>query len=220
MRQHSTIFSIFLAALLVASLSSDGVAQQRKVELSAFGGYQWATDTYSSGGYLDTKDGVNYGGAIDFTVQRDLQLELLYIYFDTQTQFRSQNPYAYSSSQYTDMGVHFMQIGYVKGYKKGNIEPFGAFTLGAVLFTPGTFVLEDGRKITPSDTWRFAMTFGGGAKIFLNDKLGVRLQARLLVPVYFSGAGMYVGTGGSGLAVTGGVPLLMGDFTAGIIFAP
>lgn len=220
MRQHSTTYGICLAALLAAFLTSDGFAQQRKVELSAFGGYQWATDTYTSGGYLDTKDGVNFGGALDFTVQRDLQLELLYIYFDTQTQFRSQNPYSYSSSQYTDLGVHFMQIGYVKGYKKGNIEPFGAFTLGAVLFTPGTFVFENGTKITPSDTWRFAMTFGGGAKIFLNDKLGIRLQARLLVPVYFAGAGMYVGTGGSGVAVTGGVPLLMGDFTAGIIFAP
>jgi len=65
-----------------------------------------------------------------------------------------------------------------------------------VLFSPSTFVFENGQKITPSDTWRFAMTFGGGAKIFFSDKLGIRLQARLMVPVFFSGAGMYVGQAG------------------------
>jgi hypothetical protein len=220
MRQHSWIICLSLAALLAGALVSNANAQERKIEIAPFAGYQWVTDTYTSGGYLDTKDGVNYGGAIDFTVQRDLQLELLYIYYDTQTQFRSES-YSYpSSSGYTDLAMHYMQIGYVKGFKKGKIEPFGAFTLGAVLFVPSTFELENGMKVTPSDTWRFAMTFGGGAKIFFSDKLGIRLQARLLVPVYFSGAGVYVGTGGGGMAVTGGIPALMGDFTAGIIFAP
>lgn len=217
MRQQYRILSVLLAGLF--ALATEGFAQQRNVELSPFVGFQWSTKTYTSGGYLSTKDGMNFGGTIDITVQRDLQLELLYVYFDTQTRFVSQS-FAFPSSQYTDLGVHFMQVGYVKGFKRGKVEPFGAFTLGAVLFTPGDLLLEDGRRITAGDTWRFAVTLGGGAKIFFSEKLGIRLQARLLVPIYFSGVGMYVGTGGSGLGVSGGIPVLMGDFTAGIILAP
>jgi hypothetical protein len=210
---------ILLALAFLGALAQDGFAQERKIEISPFVGYQWVAKTYTSGGYLSTKDGVNFGGAIDFTVKRDLQLELLYIYLDTQTRFVSQS-IGYTSSEYFDLGVHFMQVGYVKGFKKGNIEPFGAFTLGAVMFSPGEIVLENGERLSPSDTWRFAVTLGGGAKIFFSEKLGIRLQARLLLPIYFAGVGMYAGTGGAGLAVTGGIPVLMGDFTAGIIFAP
>jgi hypothetical protein len=219
MRHQRLNFIGPIVILLALASSGEAFSQERKIEITPFGGYQWSTDTYTSGGQLSTKNAANYGGAIDIVVQRDLQLELLYIYSPMETRFVSQT-FAYPSSGYTDLGVHYMQIGYVKGLKKGKIEPFGAFTLGAVLFSPGDFVLDNGTKITPSDTWRFAMTLGGGAKIFLSEKIGIRLQARLLIPVYFSGAGMYVGTGGGGLAVTGGIPALMGDFTAGLIIAP
>ncbi len=219
MRHQRKMFGVLSVGLFAVALSTVAVAQQRKIELSPFAGYQWSTKTYTSGGYLSTKDGANFGGAIDITVQRDLQLELLYIYMDTQTRLVSQS-IAYPSSEYADLGIHYMQIGYVKGFKKGNIEPFGAFTLGAVLFTPGDFVLESGKRVTPSDTWRFAITLGGGAKIFFSDKLGIRLQARLMMPIYFAGVGIYGGTGGAGFAVSGGIPVLMGDFTAGLIIAP
>lgn len=219
MRQHSRIITVLMVAFFAAALTTDVYAQERKIEISPFAGFQWSTKTYTTGGYLSTKDGVNFGGAIDIAVQRDLQLELLYIYCDTQTRFVSQS-FVYPSSQYGDLGVHYMQIGYVKGFKKGNIEPFGVFTLGAVMFSPSDLQLENGTRLTLSDTWRFAITIGGGAKIFFSEKLGIRLQARLMMPIYFSGVGMYVGTGGSGLGVTGGIPVLMGDFTAGLIIAP
>jgi hypothetical protein len=219
MRQRRLYFIGPIVILLAFALSGEAFSQQRQIEISPFGGYQWSTNTFTNGGELATKNAANFGGAIDIMVQRDLQLELLYIYSPMETRFVSQT-IAYPSSQYTDLNVHYMQIGYVRGFKKGKVEPFGAFTLGAVLFSPGEFVLDNGKKITPSDTWRFAMTLGGGAKIFFSEKFGIRLQARLLIPVYFSGAGMYVGTGGGGLAVTGGIPALMGDFTAGLIIAP
>jgi hypothetical protein len=67
------------------------------------------------------------------------------------------------------------------------------------------------------DIWRFAFTVGGGAKIYLSDRFGLRLQGRIMAPLYFSGGGVYFGTGGSGFGVSGGIPILQGDFTAGLI---
>jgi hypothetical protein len=38
-----------------------------------------------------------------------------------------------------------------------------------------------------------------------------------MAPLYFSGGGVFFGTGGSGFGVSGGVPILQGDFTGGLI---
>ncbi len=62
-----------------------------------------------------------------------------------------------------------------------------------------------------------AMNFSGGVKIYLSEKLGLRLQGRLLMPLYVSGGGFYVGTGGAGVSVGAGVPILQGDLSAGLI---
>jgi len=44
-------------------------------------------------------------------------------------------------------------------------------------------------------------------KIYINDRIGVRLQGRMLMPMYFAGIGFYagIGTGGtsSGLSLNG-----------------
>jgi hypothetical protein len=64
------------------------------------------------------------------------------------------------------------------------------------------------------------MTFGAGAKIFLSEKVALRLEGRMMLPMLFSGGSFYVGTGGSGMAVSAGIPSIQGGFTAGLTFAP
>jgi len=53
--------------------------------------------------------------------------------------------------------------------------------------------------------------------IWFSDRIGIRLQGRLLMPLYFAGAGVYFGSGGSGLSVGAGSTILQGDLTAGLI---
>ena len=60
------------------------------------------------------------------------------------------------------------------------------------------------------------MTFGGGGKFDLSEKLGIRLQARVLVPMVLSGGGLWVGTGGASVGVGAWAPIVSFDFTAGI----
>jgi hypothetical protein len=66
------------------------------------------------------------------------------------------------------------------------------------------------------------MAFGiaAGVKVFVADKVALRLGIEMLAPLYFSGGAFYAGTGGAGMAVTGGIPTVSGNFTAGLTFAP
>jgi hypothetical protein len=66
---------------------------------------------------------------------------------------------------------------------------------------------------------RFAMGVTGGMKIMFSDRVGIRLQGRLLMPTYFAGVGFYVGTGGSGLSMNAGSVMFQGDFQGGLVFS-
>ena len=71
-----------------------------------------------------------------------------------------------------------------------------------------------------SDAWRFAINFEAGVKLWLARQIGIRLQARLMMPLFFSSVGFYGGTGGAGLGVSAGIPLVQPELSAGLIFAP
>ncbi len=64
---------------------------------------------------------------------------------------------------------------------------------------------------------KFAMGFDAGVKIMASDKIGIRLQTNLNFPVSSAGGSFYVGTGGSGVAMYGYVPILSFGFTGGLI---
>jgi hypothetical protein len=57
-----------------------------------------------------------------------------------------------------------------------------------------------------------AATLAGGVKLHIGDALGIRLQARLGLPMYFNG--IYLGTGGAGASLR--VPMVQFDLSAGV----
>jgi hypothetical protein len=191
-----------------------------RVEVTPFGGFQWVTRTTNYyGGYISTKDGMNFGVAVDFELHRDGELELLYINFPSEAKAVIESgAFTSFATQYVDVTSQYFQAGYLRTlHKGGKVEPFVSGSLGAALFSGSDVRLANGTTIQGGELWRFAFTFGAGARIYFSDRIGLRLQARLMAPVYFSGGGLYFGTGGAGAALSGGIPLLMGDFTAGLI---
>lgn len=222
LRTGAALLLLIVAASLVAPYASAQMypaeMDKTRFELTPFVGYQWNTRTNSYGGEFSTKDGLNYGGILDIHIQRNVDIELLYIYHPTQTRLESYT-YGVPSTDYFDVSFHYMQIGYVKSLKPhAKVEPFVAASLGAwVASTPD--ITYQNVVLSSEDIWRFAIAFGGGAKIWFSERLGLRLQARVMFPIYFYGGSMYFGTGGSGFAVSGGIPMMQGDFTAGLIIA-
>ena len=185
---------------------------QAKVEVTPFGGYMFGGKLRFYEGELKIQDNANYGILLNFALAPDTKLELFWSQMATTARFKSY--YGFDFPELEDpfsVNVNYIQIGGVQEADINNdmIKPFGAFTLGTTYFNPTDNNLQD--------SWRFSVTLGGGVKFWFTDRVGIRLQGRLLMPLYFSGAGIYFGTGGSGLSVGAGSAILQGDLTGGLI---
>jgi hypothetical protein len=219
---HKSTLGFGLTGVVVLSctaLAQPAPAEPTRFELAPFVGYQWVTDVSTYYGHISTDSAPTYGGIIDFTVQPGLQAELFYLYSATQSRFNSQSP-SYASSLPFDVKIHYIQLGAVKGIRLRTAEPFFGGTLGVAVFSPSNVVTTDGTTLSLSDSWRFAVTLEGGVKVWLARQIGVRLQARLMMPLYFGSVGFYGGTGGAGLGVSAGIPLVQPELSAALIIAP
>ena len=212
----SLIKKYWFITLVLLLLYPTASSAQGKFEITPFGGYMFGGKLRTYQGDLKIQDNANYGLLIDIAVARDTKFEFFWSQMQTSAEFRPYYGYEDLGGGF-DVNINYFQIGTVREVEVDNasIKPFGAFTLGAVYFSP--------QDKTIQESWRFSVTLGGGVKIWLSDRIGIRLQGRLLMPLYFQGVSMYagIGTGGAstGVSVGAGVPILQGDFTGGLIIA-
>ena len=177
-----------------------------QTEIFGFGGYMMTTSVPVAQGDLQVKDVPNYGLGVDFTLRRGVELELLWI--SEQTHVKIKRYPSGITDDLFDMNTHYFQIGGVWEMGRGKTRPFGAFTIGATLF--------DSKDATRKDEWLASLTLGGGGKFDLSKSFGIRLQGRILVPLIFSGGGLWVGTGGVSVGVGSWTPFVQFDLTAGV----
>ena len=195
----------FFTLLALVIFSSDVFAQ---IEIFGFGGYEVASDVAVAQGDLNVYSNPNYGASIAFEVDRGLQAELLWIGQQTTMDLKQLNGI---TKPLFDIGIHYFQLGVIHEFKQNSKQkafPFGSFSLGATMFTP--------HGSTYSDEWLFSIAFGAGGKFYLSDKIGLRLQARLLLPINFSSVGMWCGSGGCSATVGSWATFVQADFTGGI----
>lgn len=106
----------------------------------------------------------------------------------------------------TDMTVHYWQIGALQGLPRGNFVPFFIGTLGLTYYSPeaSTVEIEDLTYGLNSAT-NFSMTFGVGFKADMgpDQRVGLRGQFRIMPTIYNASGGLWFGTGGGGVAVSG-----------------
>jgi hypothetical protein len=186
-----------------------------QIELGGFVGWTVSTDASTFNGSVIIDGAVDYGGTIDYSIRPGYGVELLYAYVPTHARFASFSP-SISSSDSAAVGLHWIQLGGVVSRPLGRIEPFGAVSAGMVIIHPSSVRFQDGTTYSGSDTVRFAFTAGLGFKVWLTEAFGLRFEARALVPVYFSGGGLWVGTGGASVGLSGGIPFAQFDFTGGV----
>lgn len=180
---------------------SQGMAQA--AELTGFYGYMLNTDLKTYYGTYKMDNNPNYGGILSVEVAPGMFGEFLYNRSDTK--FR----YIYGNeTEPMDLSVEYYQIGGLRSMGTGKVQPFGAMSLGAARFN----LKESYEEYDAGAAWSFAGTLGLGAKIYLNDKLGIRLQARMDLPMRLEG--LWIGTGGAGGSFV--VPVWQFDFTAGV----
>jgi hypothetical protein len=189
-----------------------------RIQLSGFAGWVTSSDVYSGYGYLRIDPTASYGAEIAFAGGPGTKLALKWVYYKPTVQFISQY-YGYSNSDKFGVSTNYFLIQGEKGYRRGKVEPFFGGSLGAVVYTPEAFKMGL-QSYNPGDSWYMAFGIAGGVKVFVAEKVALRLGIEMLAPLYFSGGYFYAGTGGSGMAVSGGIPTVSGNFTAGLTFAP
>jgi hypothetical protein len=199
----------FLLLGLFIFLSFESVLAQSSsttLELTPYVGYMVGGKIRASNGDYSINSAPNIGLIVDIPVQRNAYVEFYYSYQSTSMDFWSLRDH--TTETLFDLDVHYFMIGgnwEFQSYNK-DIVWFGTAALGASFFHP---------KATTNyrDVWRFTVNFGGGAKIFFSERIGIRLQALLNIPIQWGGAYYY-----GGASVAGGTTFVQGNFLAGLIF--
>lgn len=217
-----TLFSTFLATGQASQYGSSAPSADVQVEVTPLVGYQMGASTNSYYGKLRYRDGISYQIAMNFDIVDVAEIELSYNVSSSYLQLDNHsyypNPPVYGSR--IDANYHFYQIGVLKGVRMGNIKPYGLFSLGAAQMSfPNKSQIEDG--YSTSDIWRFAFNLGLGVKYYLSDRVGIRLQGKLNLPVsgvgFGVGCGVGSGGGGCGSGVSTTSYFVQGEVQAGLI---
>ena len=176
------------------------------LELSPFIGYETSGRLWTTKGYLRVGDGMDYGGSLDFRFAYGSQFEFSYSHMMSTLTLDE----GFVSNKLCDLAVDYFSFGGLKELNTGEtVVPYGLASLGWVNYRP-------------SDTYHnenmMHISIAGGVKVYATNRIGLRLQARLLMPIWYSGLYFSGGTGGAGLGLSATAAAVQGDFTAALIF--
>ena len=196
---------------IVIALSALTKIQAQHIEISPIAGYNFDESFDIDYGEAKIGDGLVYGGILAFNVNPNYDVELLYTHQDATGSFRYYNIIEYYDND-IPVGINYIQIGgaRLKDFKGGQVQGFGGLNLGAVWVAPD----ESGYD----DAWRAAVGFKLGVKIWASERIGIRLQTNLQMPIQAWGGSIYVGTGGSGAGVSTYSTITQFGFTGGLTF--
>ncbi len=179
------------------------------IELTPLFGYQLNGRIDAYRGRLKMNNAENYGIALSVGVKPRMMGEFSYSFSPTDAVWSSFDGIRESY----DMTIHYFQVGGIYEVMDGPVKPFGLISLGVTWFD-----VESG----VDDHVSFSGAIGAGLKFYLSDRIGIRLQGRFLMPMYFEGGGLFlgIGTGGpsTGVGISTGILTTQGDFSGGLIF--
>jgi hypothetical protein len=182
-------------------------AKAQKIELSPFAGYETGGRLYTDQGYLYVGNGMDYGASINYSYKPGRQFELSYSHMKSNLDVDE----GYNRVRVCDLSVNYYSIGVLRELGQGKkMTPYGLASLGIVNYRPlsGEFSNEN----------LVHFSFSGGVKLFPSEKIGLRLQARLLIPIWADGSYFTGDPNGTTVTVTTRPGAVQCDFTASVIF--
>jgi hypothetical protein len=201
-KRTNLLIGIVFTILLVSGTQ----IRAQKVELSPFVGYETGANIDYSGGSLHISDGMDWGGSIDVGMGGGRYGEFSYSHIATYLERES----GISNERICDLAVDYYSLGVLQEIRPdAKATPYGLFTLGIVNYRPTSGDISSENKMH--------ISLAGGVKIKASERVGIRLQARLLMPLYYAGTYFTAGTGGAGVSMGGGIKGVQGDFTAALV---
>ena len=188
---------------------SQAPAQTKGFEIIPYASYQFGGKATAIQGDINIKDSEAFGLYldIDMPMRPGAQLELAWTHQNSRLDIRR---FATGIRETLfNMTTDYFQIGVLYGMPKGNMVPFGLVAFGATMFNP--------KDVKLSTEWRFSATLGLGVKIFLSERIGIRVDGRLLMPFQWGGGGLWCGTGGCSIGLGATSAILQGNVGGGLI---
>ena len=174
-----------------------------RFEIIPMYGYTWTLGKSAyydgRGGDFDFASSGAWGIAIDVNARPGGQVRLLYRRQDTDLTWKTLG----DKRTLGDIGVEYWHIGGVVGVARDNIHPFSSLTLGGTRYIAGS-----------EDNWKFSIILSLGAKIFINERIGLMVAGQM--PLTFTDAFVGVGTGGMSF---GGTGITQFDVVGGLVIA-
>jgi hypothetical protein len=215
-----------MVAVLLALVAGPAAAQTRQdvgvrnLEITPFAGLFWSSQVNTPIGAVAFAPGPEVGATLGIQVDGKSQVEIRYALAFPQARFDSVSPF-YASTPYFGVTTQYLQVGGLTTFQQGTVEPYLAGGMGMAWFHPSDVQASGAQStIQPADTWLFAFNLGLGVKWFLSSAIGLRVEARAYMPVYFTSGTFLSGPGGAALQVNGGIPLVQGDLNVGLVVAP
>ena len=201
-RLFKAALMLVISGLFMVNLSA------QNLEITPLAGFQFGGKLSTNLGEFKTKSSANYGVNLDIAHENlPVTVTLYWLEQQTSGEYRS---YLGQERTSFDMTNSYYQIGVTKNLKEGtNVIPFTMITMGAANFTP--------KGVNLSSELMFSATLGAGVKIYLSDRIGLRLHAKILMPFQWGGGGLWCGTGGCGIGVGASTTFVQGDIGGGLI---
>ncbi len=216
-----------MMAIMLAAVADDALAQRRSgggsqskqlppgytpnLELSATYGSMWGGNIDLSYGINSRKLRAGTGPSYAFALAYNLH-PMQAVEFSYTRQEGSLDLDYKGLRTLTDWSVNFWHIGSIRYLAPpGKVRPFVLLSLGATYFSPseGTFILDlddpDNTVVHTQSSTKFSFNFGLGAKAYFGkaEKIGIRASFKVMPTFYNTWGGMYFGSGGAGLTVSG-----------------
>jgi len=194
--------NLVIAATLAIFVSVSMHAQ--KVEITPQYGYQVGAKYNYYGGYLKLKASDQYGVTVGVNPNDDISVEFMWAQQNTTMSIQDYIAYP-QETNLSDIVVNHYQIGAIHMFGYSDARPYAGLSMGWSTFNP--------EKERYNSTTTFTIGLSGGFKYFFTDRIGIRIQSQLLMPI--SWGGVYIGGGGG--AVTAGGSILQLNFSGGLI---
>jgi hypothetical protein len=194
------IYLFILVTICVAT------SQAQSISLLGYGGALTGSRVYPVSGDYRVKGDWSYGAALEFEVPFG---SVTLGWSGQQTTLVKEGSFS-ATSKISDLNVNYYQLGFNKDLSDGAVRPHTIFSLGAAQFNP------TGEHNLTGDKWFFAATFGLGLKADINEKVGLRIQAKGNMPLEMGGAGIFCTSGGCAPNLYFNPILFQGEFTLGL----
>jgi len=207
----SKLQKFMLASLLTLMVFPAEDASAQIIEISPFAGYQIGGTLKGYYGDVKIDNAMSYGGRLAVGLSTTTFVEFTYLRSDTDAQYFG---YSDGIGDKTPLSSNYIQLGGLQEMEMGILSPFITLAGGLAVWSPknsGDF----------STYTQFAFSLGGGTKIWITDNIGLRIQATMLMPLVYNGAGFGCGIGTGGSSCGGGlytrITPFQGEFSGGLI---